>query len=149
MAVSLLLALLLFGSLGSAQNCTAITREDIDGLLPLYLNDHSVVLVNHNITCLALSEAQGRYRYVTVLVKVQSSMTDFSLDIDVMIDIGCSKDRWNTSVLGVIDAVTMLENDVIPVETRLDCSVCAAEQLLPGLNITVHTSDPNTHCVGE
>ena len=66
-----------------------------------------------------------------------------------MIDIGCSEDHWNTTVLGVFNAYTMLDNAVTSVETRLDCSMCAGEQLLSGLNTTTQTSDSNTHCVGE
>lgn len=141
----LCLSVVILVSPGSAQNCTTITFDDIASLLPNYASP-TMVLVDFNVTCLALSKVQDKYRYVTVMVIIQNTVGDTNSDTSLaMIDIGCStSNHWNASVLGV-DSAFMMLNSVSSVKTRLDCSVCAGEMLLTVAGL----SDPHTHCVGE
>lgn len=145
----LFLPVILLAFPASAQSCTAITHEDIVSVLPdLVLVDASPIkVVDFNITCLALSNHPNRYRFVTVLVTLQTNMEGVDMDSLLLIDVGCSdENRWNVSVLGKHGAFTPLEDITHPpVRTRLDCYLCAGEGLL---NTTANQSDPHTHCVG-
>ena len=130
-----------------SQNCSLITHEEVEELIPQFdplLDGGEVVftLLGYNISCLSLSQVQNHYRFTTISVTYSSSFVENEI-LTALVDIGCSsKNKWEISVLGMEN--TIMWSQPTPADRlRRDCAICISDKHYMG-----NTSDPITHCVG-
>jgi hypothetical protein len=143
-----LLILIVYAVTGKSENCTSITSSQLSKLLPNVHpeSEYSITyfeLLDFNITCLALSKVQGRYRYISVIASYMISSENAPNEtITAQIDLGCSNEnKWDTSILG--PEVSFKIKQPIPAESiRIDCAVCISDTHPMNAN-----SDPLTHCL--
>ena len=101
---------------------------------------NNVLLMDHNIVCLAQGSVQHRYRMVSVVATYTTNGVS-----SVMLNqfhFQCSNNVWGFRVLGNFDAsisaTSMIGSLSTPV--RKDCRVCAD---------TIAGFSPEQHCVGK
>ena len=109
------------------------SRHGISGV-----ND--VLLIDHNIVCLAQGSVQHRYRMVSVVATY--TINGASSVMLNQFHFQCSNNVWGFRVLGDFDAsisaTSMIGSLSTPV--RKDCRVCAD---------TIAGFSPQQHCVGK
>ena len=141
-----------------AQNCSLISLEDVNRLLPeLYPmassdgGPLSFSVMEFNVTCLAAAIVKKHYRFVTVSVHFNVSELGNGMmePLSAMLDVGCSSDnQWESSVLGSAGTFTRVNPTdsrfAAPVLTRLDCAKCARKNHNQKLLF-----DMLSHCHGQ
>ena len=148
----ILLVAAVAGICSCQQDCALPTNDDLEDVIGQILTsgDSSptpvINVTRFHPVCLAFSQEQGRYRYVSVVVEYTCTDTNCPPGTAVeQIESQCSVGgMWSNSVQGSTENTrTVNPQASFSTTTREDCAFCLSPELAAGL------ADNVTHCVGK